>query len=55
MIFFTELSNIPAGANPGLSFGGLPEFVEALPPFALAIEFEEGDSWRRDWKRKNNE
>jgi len=52
---FITLSNIPVEANLDLSSEGLPEFAEGLLPSALAFEFEEEDSLRRDWKQKNNE
>jgi len=48
------LSNILAEASPDPSSEEPHEFDGGLLLSALAFESEEGDSLRRDWKRKNN-
>jgi hypothetical protein len=53
-VSFTTLLNIPAAANPHLSCEELPEFAEGLPLSALAFEFAEEDSLKRDWMQKSN-
>jgi hypothetical protein len=49
------LLDILALVNQDLSSEGLLEFALELLLSALAFEFEEEDSLRRDWKQKNNE
>ena len=47
-LFLIMLLDIRAATNSDLSSAELPESAPELLLSALAFEFEEGDSWRRD-------